>query len=318
MIDYCVYDKTTKISVAIIDNGSVTYHTYGVDGEEDMLYDYEIGSISKTYLGLLFSKAISEGKVQLNDSISKYLDLSSNRYYPTIERLLTHTSGYEGYYFESEMIATRYAQKTTNDFYGISREKILKRIQKVKLKDKDYEFKYSNFGISVLGLVLEKVYNKSFTEILTSFVKNDLGLNNTTVASYSGNLHGYWIWEDNDGYIPAGSIISTIKDMATYLKIYLDDSLPYAKQAITQIKKVDGNNPTYNAMNIRIDSIGMTWVHDDTNGITWHNGATGAFNTYIAFNDNKTKGVVILSNLSPTDRIPMTTIGTKLMLEIMN
>ena len=90
MIEYCVYNDKTKISVAIIDNGVVTYHTYGNNGQEDKVYDYEIGSISKTYLGLLFSKAISEGKVQLSDSVSKYLNLDRDKYYPTIERLLTH------------------------------------------------------------------------------------------------------------------------------------------------------------------------------------------------------------------------------------
>ena len=86
---YCVYNDKTKISVAIIDNG-VIRTTLTNNGEEDKVYDYEIGSISKTYLGLLFSKAISEGKVQLSDSVSKYLNLDRDKYYPTIERLLTH------------------------------------------------------------------------------------------------------------------------------------------------------------------------------------------------------------------------------------
>ncbi len=52
------------------------------------------------------------------------------------------------------MIANKFSQD--NDFYGISKKDILNKIDSIKLKDKDYEFEYSNFGISVLGLVLEK------------------------------------------------------------------------------------------------------------------------------------------------------------------
>lgn len=316
MIKYDTYNDVTKISVAVIDNGSITYHTYGNEGEEDKFYDYEIGSISKTYLGLIYAKAISEGEINLSDPISKYLDLDKNKYYPTIERLLTHTSGYKGYYFEREMMCTRYLQKTTNDFYGISKEKILNRVKKIKLVDKDYKFEYSNFGISVLGLVLEEVYQKPFTAILNTFIQETLGLENTTVAKCEGNLSGYWPWKENDGYIPAGSIISTIEDMAAYLNIYMKNSLPYVASATKIIKKVDGTNPAYESMNIRTDSMAMTWVHDDENGITWHNGATGSFNSYIGFSDDKTKGVVILSNLNPQDRISMTAIGARMMLEL--
>lgn len=94
------------------------------------MYDYEIGSISKSFVGLLCAKAVSEGKLNLDDRISSYLDLGDARYYPTIERLLTHTSGYKTYYFDSKMIGNKLAQ-ITNDFYGISRENVLKTVKKM-------------------------------------------------------------------------------------------------------------------------------------------------------------------------------------------
>lgn len=94
MIEYCCSDKNTKISVAFIENGEITYHIYSQNGEETNIYDYEIGSISKTFVGALCAKAINENKLSLTDSIAKYLDLGNDKYYPTIERLLTHTSGY--------------------------------------------------------------------------------------------------------------------------------------------------------------------------------------------------------------------------------
>ncbi len=140
-----------------------------------------------------------------------------------------------------------------------------------------------------------------------------LKLSNTKAAKQSGNLYNYWRWQDNDGYIPAGSIISNIEDMARYLNIYLSDEIEYASSTYVKIKDVNANNAIYEKMNIRIDSVGMTWMIDDKNVIVWHNGATSNFNSYIGFTKDKQKGVVILRNLSPNDKISMTVIGVKIL-----
>lgn len=311
MIDYCL-DKGSKISIAVIENGKVSYHTFGYGGEENELYDFKIGSISKTFVGLLCAKAVNENKLNITDSISKYLDLDDSKYYPTIERLLTHTSGYNAYYFESQMIGNKLAH-TANDFYGISKNQILSKVKSISLEDKDYPFEYSNFGISVLGLVLENIYNDDFTNLMNHYILNELKLPNTKVTKQSGNLYNYWKWKDNDGYIPAGSIISNIEDMASYLNIFLSNEIEYSSNTYTKIKDINANNATYEKMNIRLDGIGMTWIFDDKNDIIWHNGATTNFNSYIGFTKDKQKGVVILSNLNTNDKISMTVIGAKIL-----
>lgn len=314
MIKYCSSGKDKKISVAIIDDGEITYRVFGSNGEEnDSLYDYEIGSISKTFVGLLCAKAVSEGKLNLDDSISSYLDLGDARYYPTIERLLTHTSGYKPYYFDSKMIGNKLAQ-ITNDFYGISRENVLKTVKKIDLENKDYPFAYSNFGISVIGLVLEKIYNNNFTNLMNNYISSELGLSNTKVAAQSGNLSKYWKWKANDGYIPAGSIISNIKDMASYLNMYMSGAQDYKEMTYAKIKEINANNAVYEKMNIRMDAVGMTWMIDEQNNIVWHNGATTDFNSYIGFTKDKKNGVVILSNLNANDKISMTVIGAKILM----
>lgn len=315
MLDYDVKNSNNIISVAVIKDGKTTYYTYGSKAIDGQVYDYEIGSISKTMLGLIYSKLESENKVSLNDSISKYLDLDKNTYYPTIERLLTHTSGYSSYYFESPMIFNKLSQTTTNDFYGITKTTLLSRVQKTKLKDQDYPFCYSNFGISVLGLVLEKIYDKSYTEIINEYMLNELNLTNTKAAKQSGNLKKYWKWKDNDAYIPAGSIVSNITDMAKQLTTCLEDN-GYIANSFKALKEVDANNKTYLQYGIRIDSVGMTWMRDEENGYIWHNGATTDFNSYFAFDREKHVGVVLLGNLSPSKRITLTVVGAKLINEL--
>lgn len=314
MIEYCCSDKNTKISVAFIENGEITYHIYSQNGEETSIYDYEIGSISKTFVGALCAKAINENKLSLTDSIAKYLDLGNDKYYPTIERLLTHTSGYAAYYFESSMIGNKFAH-ITNDFYGIGKDKVLHRVQNIVLENKDYPFVYSNFGISVLGLVLESIYSDSFTNIMNDFIRNDLHLQNTQAAKQNGNLNKYWKWKQNDGYIPAGSIISNIESMASYLQLYMNNTISYLPMTYSKIKDINANQAAYEAMNIRMDSVGMTWMLDNKNDIIWHNGATTDFNSYIGFTQDRQRGVVILSNLSANDKISMTVIGAKLLTE---
>lgn len=314
MIKYCSSGKDKKISVALINEGDITYRVFCRDGEENNVYDYEIGSISKTFVGLICAKAIGEGKLNLDDSISEYLSFDNAQYYPTIERLLTHTSGYKPYYFDSKMIGNKLAH-ITNDFYGVSKTEIIKKAKQINLENKDYPFAYSNFGISVLGLVLEKIYNDSFTNLMNNYISSELGLLNTQVASQSGNLSKYWKWGVDDGYIPAGSIISNIKDMASYLNMYMSGAQDYNEMTYTKIKDINASNAVYEKMNIRMDAVGLTWMLDEQNNIIWHNGATTDFNSYIGFTKDKKKGVVILSNLNANDKISMTVIGAKILMD---
>lgn len=213
-------------------------------------YDYEIGSISKTFVGLMLSKAIEENKIDIKSSISEYLPL-----------------------------------------------------------DKD-------FGISVIGLILEEIYNEDFVTLMNDFIVNDLKLKDTKAAAGTGNLSGYWNWKENDGYIPAGAIISNIEEMAQYLKYYMNDEDSYISNTYAELKTIDANHSAYEKMNIRMDKIGMTWVIDEKNNIIWHNGGTSNFNSYIAFNKNKNIGVIVLGNIAPAKKVPMTVLGTKLINEL--
>lgn len=149
---------------------------------------------------------------------------------------------------------------------------------------------------------------------MNNYISSELGLSNTKVAAQSGNLSKYWKWDNDDGYIPAGSIISNIKDMASYLNMYMSGAQDYNEMTCAKIKEINANNAVYEKMNIRMDSVGMTWMIDEQNNIIWHNGATSDYNSYIGFSKDKNKGVVILSNLTANDKISMTVIGAKLLM----
>ena len=310
MIDYTLNNNENAIiSVAIYNENGITYNVYGAD--YNLNYDYEIGSITKTFTAMLVSKAIEEERINLDDSISNYLELE-NRYYPTIKRIITHTSGLKPYYLSLQKIKNYFAGG--NDFYNISKEQLLKELNKTKLEERDYNFNYSNFGVSALGLVLEKVYDKNYNELLEEYLQQ-LDMNNTTIATGTGNLSGYWKWNENDGYIPSGAIISNIEDMSKYLETLITSDENYVINVAEPLKDINVKNEIYNMFDVNIDNVGMTWMIDNKNNIIWHNGSTTNFNSYIGFNRKKKIGVVVLSNISPQKDINMTLIGNKIMLE---
>ncbi len=138
---------------------------------------------------------IREEKVDINATIDQYLDLPKGNSYPTIEELLTHTSGYKGFYFESPMVSNFF--KGRNDFYGITKDMVISKAGKLNLTDEEYKFNYSNYGYSVLGLILEAVYERDYATLMNEFVQEELKLANTQISNQSGDLGKYWDWNSD-------------------------------------------------------------------------------------------------------------------------
>lgn len=303
------------ITVGVIKNGESFYNVYGNNGKElpKTLHTYEVGSITKTFTAALVDKAIEEGKLCIDDRIDAYLSLPNRHGYPTIRGLLTHTSGYQGYYFDGAMIANFLVGR--NAFYGVSKQSVLKKASTLQVNGENEAFQYSNYGYAVLGLVLESVYGCEYKALLTRFMQNDLGLKHTTISTKDGDLENAWDWKEGDAYLSAGAVTSDISDMLAYAQKQLDNDLYFAA-CHKSLEKIDATTEAYAAMEIRLDEIGMAWIIDTKNGIVWHNGGTGNYNAYLGVCPTTGTAVVVLSNLAPSDRIPATVLGVKRLLEI--
>lgn len=314
-LEYTTKDnKDAVITVGIIKNEDIKYTVYGQDANilADEIHTYEIGSLTKTITAALISKAIDEGKISLDTTIDHYLELPEGKY-PRIRQLLTHTSGYKAYYFETPMVKSFFTGR--NDFYGITDEMVLDQIKSTRLKKEEYPFQYSNFGYATLGLILEAVYNKEYTELLNEFVLKELNLPATIISDGSGDLENYWDWMAGDAYISAGAVTSNIVDMLSYLKLQLNEE-GYFKSCHESLSIINSSTSSYEKMGIRMDEIAMAWIIDADNNFIWHNGGTDDYNCYMGFNIKTQTGVVILSNLPPSYRIPATVLGVKLLKEI--
>ena len=178
-----------RITVGIIRDGQASFTVYGEDGQilPEENHVYEIGSLTKTLTAAMISRAVTEGRIRLDDTIDVYLSLPDGKSYPTIAELLTHTSGYSAYYFETTMIGNFFAGR--NSFCGISRDMVRRKVQGLDMNRESYGFTYSNFGYAVLGLVLEAVYDQDYTALLNDYVQKDLGMAETKISERDGD-HG--------------------------------------------------------------------------------------------------------------------------------
>lgn len=310
-LNYTLKDNDNGvITVGIIKDGQASYTVYGKDGAEmpQAEHTYEIGSLTKTFTAALIEKAIIDGKINLDDTIDKYLDLPVGNIYPTIKQLLTHTSGYKAYYFELPMIGNFFAKR--NDFCGIIDNMMLERLSKVSVTGETQKYNYSNFGYATLGLILEEVYGKDYTTLVNVFASDELGLENTHISDKQGDLKKYWDWNTGDVYLSTGGLTSTISDMLYYAQLQITGEGIFAHDSLAVI---NASSNTYKTIGINMDEVGAGWIIDRENDIIWHNGGTGDYNCYLGFHPTTETAVVILSNLAPNYRIPATVMGVKLM-----
>lgn len=309
--------KDACVTVGVIKNGQGTYEVYGADAAalEQKEYRYEIGSITKTMTAALIARAIEEEKLSLADPIDRYLELPSGKAAPTIEALLTHTSGLDGQYFEWSMLPYL-IHPEKNPLRGITAEDVIREYQETKLKEgKEYGFEYSNYGFALLGLVLEKVYDTDYTSLLNGYLRDELELRDTYVSNGDADFEGNWVWEKDDAYISAGAVVSDITDMLDYAKAQLggDSILTMCHQAL---KQVNASDQWDRLGGFCVDEAGMSWMIDAENGMIWHNGATGTHTSYLGFCPEKKTAVVVLSNLSQSEDIQTTTLGFKKLTEL--
>ncbi len=306
------------ITVGVLKDGQMSYEVYGEDGKrlEQTEYRYEIGSVTKTMTAALTAQAILEGKLQLTDTIDKYLELPAGKVYTTIESLLTHTSGLDDQEcYEWSMLPYVFHHEE-NPFRGITRETVLKEYSGVKLKkDKTYGYSYSNYAFALLGLVLEEVYDADYTSLLNAYLADGLAMKDTYVSNGDADFEGNWQWETGDAYIPAGAVVSNITDMLLYAQAQLDGN-PVLTLCHQPLVAVNASDKWKRMEGLGIDKIGMSWMLDTENGIIWHNGGTGVHSSYLGFCPEKNTAVVVLSNLSQDEDLPATIIGFKKLLEV--
>jgi CubicO group peptidase (beta-lactamase class C family) len=135
---------------------------------------YEIGSITKQFTSAAIMKLVEQGRVKLDDDLSKYVPqfpLQGKKV--SIRQLLNHTSGIHSYTSSKEW------EKTWND--DLSPDAIVKFVAADTF---DFApgtaYRYNNTGYVLLGMVIEKASGQKYANYLDAQFFKPLGLRQTS------------------------------------------------------------------------------------------------------------------------------------------
>jgi serine-type D-Ala-D-Ala carboxypeptidase/endopeptidase len=307
------------IAAAVIDNSTIATAYYCADPKSQRPYDehtaFEIGSVSKTMTAALLAEFIARGEIALDDPIAKLLPPgasvpSFNRRQITIGNITTHTSGLPSFPWRMTDINNPYAGLTEADLLGT-----LAATQLTRAPGSQWE--YSNFAMMLLSYALAKRSGKDFETLLRERLLAPLGMDETYIAKrppyvrvsqgHLSNATPTGPWDFPVDMAGVGGVRATLPDMVRYL----EGQLGTRESAIT---------PALVRTQERVASVGghimgMNWFLSTQNGhaIVAHDGGTGGYSSFAAFDRAAKRAVVLLSDTALTSIGGFGTLGLRLL-----
>jgi CubicO group peptidase (beta-lactamase class C family) len=252
-------------SIAVVQHGQIVYtHSYGsaklattttpaIPSTPEMRYS--IGSISKQFTAAAILMLQEDGKLSIDDPVSKYIPGLTRGDEITIRQILSHTSGYQDYYAEDYTMTPM--QKPTTAQYIIDAW---------AKKPLDFEpgtqWQYSNTNFVIAGRIIEVVTGHPIFDFITTRIFRPLGMKSvwnsdetkltaTDALGYSRNALGPLrpsILEGRGWMFAAGELAMTPHDLALWDISMMNRSLlkPESyKEMFTEIKLKDGKGTHY-------------------------------------------------------------------------
>jgi CubicO group peptidase (beta-lactamase class C family) len=265
-----------------------------------------IGSMTKQFTASGILLLADEGKLSLQDEITKYLpDYPTQGRKITIEHLLTHTSGIVSYTGKPG-----FPQRAPQD------TSVAATIDSFKNDPLQFEpgtqWRYNNSGYYLLGAIIEKVAGMPYHQFVQERIFVPLGMRHT---AYEGHERGQWPGAAGHsplekGFGPArqlgknqsyaaGELVSTVDDLATWdAAIAAGKLLKPAtwQRAFTSYRLVDGKDSHY----------GYGWEMSLVQGepAIGHSGSTRGFRSYGLRIPGKGVYVAVLTNSDAGTVVP--------------
>jgi CubicO group peptidase (beta-lactamase class C family) len=301
------------VTIGVVEHGVRVILAYGATKADSV---FEIGSITKTFTGLLLAQMAQQNKVRLDEPVRALLppgtvaaptsgpeitllDLSAQR--SGLPRLPDNMKPADP--------SNPYADYDKKALYAFVASHGLAAPAKP-------EFGYSNLGVGLLGQALADRAGTTYEALVHDEITGPLAMSDTAIAltpsmrarlaaGHDGQHKPARTW-DLDALAGAGALRSTAADMLVYLEAQLHpDRLPPAAGATAKGKTLAA---AINASHVPQEEAGpgmhiaLNWLRVDETGSFWHNGATGGYSAFAIFNPEKDFGVVVLCNTSVGDR----------------
>ena len=142
---------------------------------------FHLASISKTFTGMAVLKLWEDGKLNIDDSVSKYLSGFPCKGV-TLRMLLNHRSGIPKYdHYMGALGWNTRLQVTNQDVLDF----LIAKRKSIPVGRPDHGFSYSNTNYALLALVIEKVSGKFYGDYLKSTFFDSLGMKDTYVFTHA-------------------------------------------------------------------------------------------------------------------------------------
>ena len=265
--------------------------------------DYRLASVSKQFTAMATMLLVKDGKIRYDQSIREVLpELPAAAQAVTVRHLLNHTSGLPDY--EDLIPDTQTAQVSDRDVLAL-----------LARKDTLYfpagtQYRYSNSGYVLLGLMVERVSGLSFPAFLRARIFSPLGMT-ASVAHVDGadtvphRAYGYT--PDSGQFKPTDQSVTsaTLGDGGIYTNV---DDLVRWDQALYGGKLVDAatlrlaTTPPVLPANAETQ-YGFGWFVDSYRGVKrWrHTGETSGFRNAIQRYPDRHFSVIVLTNRNGGD-----------------
>lgn len=277
---------------------------------------FELASTSKLFTTSTLQILVDEGLLNLDDKITDVLlqkvKLPLIAQNTTLLHLVTHHSGFpslpNSFLNKMKDESNPYKDLVTNDLYEYL----------VGCDDKkpDGTFEYSNFGMGLLGHILETKSNENFEQLLrnkllmpldmrTTFITIDSSQTHNIIQGFDENGNKAPIWIDHV-LTGAGSFLSNANDMIKFIKASLSVNESSISKSLlkTHEPQMDGQTALGWMLPGFLDKLA------GNKNMLWHNGMAGGYASFIAIDKVHNYGIIILTNKA----IDVTNFGMKLTL----
>mgnify|MGYP001476246903 CR=1 FL=1 len=289
-------------AIAVIKNGKIVKTKgYGVASVEFNVpvtteTVFEIGSVSKQITAAGIMLLVEDGKVNLDEKISKYLPNTPDSWKNvTVRNLLNHTSGIKSY-------------SSLDGFELSKRMKQADFIRTLAPQPLDFptgtDYVYSNSGYSLLSYIIEFASGKNYWDFMRQRIFAPLEMNKTADRDFKfvipNRATGYE-WQNNGligrdynltDLFGAGAIVSTITDLAKWDLALQNDTLlkkTSREQMRTPLTFTNGKTYPY----------GLAFRFSEIRGhkLVAHSGQTAGFGASISRYVDDDLTVIALTNL---------------------
>lgn len=242
-------DGTPSASVAIVIDGQLAYAN--AFGAADLAHHriaakstrYQLASISKTFTAQAILLLVADGKLSLDDTVSRWYPGLTGASQVTVRELLNHTSGYPDDYPEGYPAGPRGAAATPDSIIAEWGHHPL-------LFAPGTQFHYSNLEYEIAGRIVEKVSGQTLFQFMqqhifaplqmTSVMDLDMIPDGSTALATGYVQHALAPlqpapYEGPGWSFGAGQIVTTAKDVARWDAAFLDHRVLPAREAAEEV-----------------------------------------------------------------------------------